>query len=88
MGDTNVHGGNMFMDEVEINLNMHGALVLDGVSTKVDDANVVTVDQSGPRQRVVQLHKKLMKPAHLHHIVGHDAVLRLNAQMRDNVLAL
>jgi hypothetical protein len=40
---------------VEINLNILGTLVLDGVDIEVDDADVVVVDQSGPRQRGVQL---------------------------------
>jgi hypothetical protein len=40
---------------VEINLNILGTLVLDGVDIEVDDADVVAVDQSGPRQRGVQL---------------------------------
>jgi hypothetical protein len=43
------------MDEVEINLNMLGALVLDGVGGEVDGVDVLTVDQSGLRQGPLQL---------------------------------
>jgi hypothetical protein len=63
-------------------------LVLDGVGGEVDDADVVTVDQSGLWQGVVQLHKPLMKPAHLHHVVGHDVVPHLSAQTGDDILML
>jgi hypothetical protein len=42
--DSNVSNGNMLMDEVEINLNMLGALMLDGVNGEVDDVDIVAVD--------------------------------------------
>jgi hypothetical protein len=48
--DTNVSDGNVLTDEVEINFNMLGALVLDEVDGDVDGTNVVIVDQSDPRQ--------------------------------------
>jgi hypothetical protein len=51
--DTNIPDSNVLADKVEINLNMLGALVLNGVSGEVDGADVVAVDQSGPRQGVV-----------------------------------
>jgi hypothetical protein len=44
-----VEDGNALADKVKINLNMLGALVLNGVGGEVDGANVVVVDQSGPR---------------------------------------
>jgi hypothetical protein len=46
MEDTNIPDGNVLTDKVEINLDMLGVLVLDGVGGEVDDANVVMVDQS------------------------------------------
>jgi hypothetical protein len=46
--DTNIPDGNTLVDKVKINLNMLGALVLNGVDREVDSADVVTVDQSGP----------------------------------------
>jgi hypothetical protein len=45
---TNVPDGNALMNKVEINLNMHGVLVLNRVGGEVDGADIVTVDQSGP----------------------------------------
>jgi hypothetical protein len=53
--DENVSDSNALTNEVEINLNMLDALMLDRVGGEVDRAGVIAVDQSGPRQRVVQL---------------------------------
>jgi hypothetical protein len=46
--DTNIPDINALVDKVEINLNMLGALVLNGVGGEVDGIDVVAVDQSGP----------------------------------------
>jgi hypothetical protein len=45
----NVSDDDALVNKVEINLNMLGALMLDGVSGEVDRADVVTVDQNDPR---------------------------------------
>jgi hypothetical protein len=42
--DSNVSNSNTLMDEVEINHNMLGALMLDGVNGEVDDVDIVVVD--------------------------------------------
>jgi hypothetical protein len=47
--DTNITDDNVLADKVKINLNMLGALVLNGVGGEVDGADVVVVDQSDPR---------------------------------------
>jgi hypothetical protein len=86
--DANAPDGNALKDKVEISLDMLGALVLDGVVGEVDGTNVVAVDQSGPPQGVVQLHKQQTKRTRRCHVVGHVAVLRLSARMRDDVLTL
>jgi hypothetical protein len=46
--DTNVPDDNTLVDKVKINLNMLGALMLNGVGGEVDGTDVVAVDQSGP----------------------------------------
>jgi hypothetical protein len=46
--DTNVSDDNALADKVKINLNMLGALMLDGVGGEVNNANIVAIDQSGP----------------------------------------
>jgi hypothetical protein len=84
----NVLDGNAHTDELEINLSMLWALVLDGVGGKVDSADVVAIDQSGLWQGVMHLHEKLTKPARLCHVVGYDTVLCLSAWMGYDVLAL
>jgi hypothetical protein len=47
--DMNFLDNNVLVDEVGINLNMFGAMVLDRVGREVDGADTVTVDQSGLR---------------------------------------
>jgi hypothetical protein len=84
----NVSDGNALADKVKINLNMLVVLVLNGVRGEVDGDDVVAVDESGPRQRVMQLHKQLTKSTRLGHAVDHGAVLRLSARTGDDVLTL
>jgi hypothetical protein len=79
MEGTNVPDGNALTDKVKINRNMLGVLVLNRIGGEVDGANTVTVDQSGPRQGTVRLHKQLSKPTCLCHVVSHSAVLHLSA---------
>jgi hypothetical protein len=43
-----ISNGDALTDEVEVDLNMLGALMLDEVGGEVDHANIVIVDQSGP----------------------------------------
>jgi hypothetical protein len=88
MYDTNIPDGNALTDKVKINLNMLDVLVLNGIGGEVDDPDVVVVDQSGPRQGAMQLHKQLLKPTRLCHTVDHGAVLRLSARTGDDVLML
>jgi hypothetical protein len=51
--NANISDGDMVADEVEINLNMLGALMLDGVGGEVDRADVLILDQGDSRQRMV-----------------------------------
>jgi hypothetical protein len=44
-----------FPDEVKVDFHVLGALMLNGVGGEVDDANIITVDEAGRIQRVVQL---------------------------------
>jgi hypothetical protein len=74
----------MLTNKVKINLNMPGALVLNGFGGEIDGADIVAVDQSDPRQGAVQLHKQLTKPTRLRYGV----VLCLSARTRDDVLTL
>jgi hypothetical protein len=55
--DVTISDGDAFVDEVEINLNMFGVLMLDEVAGEVDHIDVVVVDQGGSRQGAMQLQK-------------------------------
>jgi hypothetical protein len=48
--DTNIPDSNVLTNEVKINLSILGAVVLDEVGVEVEDVDVVTVDQGGPRR--------------------------------------
>jgi hypothetical protein len=74
-------------DEVKINLNMLGALILDGVGEEVDRADIVAVDQSGPQQGVVPAPQVVVEARTPPLRCGHSAVLCLSAQTGDDVVA-
>jgi hypothetical protein len=44
--DADITDGNMFSDEVEVDLDMLRALVLNGVVGEVDGTDIVAVDES------------------------------------------
>jgi hypothetical protein len=46
MQDADITNGNAFPEEVEVDLDMFSTLVLNKVGGEVDDADVVTVDES------------------------------------------
>jgi hypothetical protein len=47
--------GDSLSNKMKINLHMFGALMLNGVGGEVHDADVVTVDESVPRRRTLEL---------------------------------
>jgi hypothetical protein len=54
---TNFPNYDLVTDEVEINLDMLRALMLNGVGRQVDDTDIVTIDKCDAGQRGVQLHE-------------------------------
>jgi hypothetical protein len=54
---------NTVTDEMKINLNMFGSLVLDGVGRHVHGADIVTIDHCSSGRGVMELLEKLPKPA-------------------------
>jgi hypothetical protein len=82
--DADITDGNAFPNEVEVDLDMLCTLVLNGVGGEVDDADFVAVDESALWQRSMELLEELSEPTNF----GHDAILRLGARSRDDVLAL
>jgi hypothetical protein len=55
MQDVDITDDHAFPHKVEVDLNMLRALVLNGVSGEVDNADVVIVDEGARRQRGVEL---------------------------------
>jgi hypothetical protein len=53
--DTGIADGNASPDEVEVDLDILGALMLNVVGGEVDDANIVKVDESALRQQGMEL---------------------------------
>jgi hypothetical protein len=55
MEDVDLIDGYLLSDKMKINLHMLCALMLNGVGGEVHDADVVTVDESAPRRRILEL---------------------------------
>ena len=62
-------------DEVEIDLNVLGALMLNWITGHIDGADVVIVDQCSSTKRCVLLKKKLAQPSRLSDCISNDAIL-------------
>jgi hypothetical protein len=75
-------------DKMKINLHRFGALMLNGVGGEVHGTDVVTVDESAPRRRTLELMEQLAQPGGLSHAVGDGAVLGFHARPRDDHLPL
>jgi len=65
-------------DEVEIDLNVLGALMLNWITGHIDGADVVTVDQCSSTKRCVQLKKKLAQPSRLSDCISNGAILSVS----------
>jgi hypothetical protein len=88
MEDANLIDGDLFSDEVKINLHMLGALVLNGVAGEVNGTYVIAIDERTPRRRRLELQQQLAQPGGLGHTVGDDAVLGLRTGAGDDSLPL
>jgi hypothetical protein len=77
--DANITDGNMFSDEVNVDLDMLRTLVLNRVGGGVDDAYVVTVDESALGQRSMELLEELLEPTSFSHAVGPGTIHSLGA---------
>ena len=78
MKDTNITSGNPLSDEVEVDLDVLGALMLNGVGGHVDGADVVAVDQNSSTKGDVKFLEKLSQPRHLCNSIGDNAILSLS----------
>jgi hypothetical protein len=57
MHNMNFPNGDLVTDEVEINLDMLHALMLNGAGHQVDDTDIVSIDKCATGQRGVQFHE-------------------------------
>jgi hypothetical protein len=88
MEHADLTNGDLFSNEVKINLRMLGALVLNGVVGEVHNTYVVTVDERTPRRRRLELQQQLAQPGGLSHTIGDGAVLSLRTGAGDDSLPL
>jgi hypothetical protein len=72
MENVHIPDSDTHANEVEVELDMFRALVLDGVGGEVHGADVVKVDMCAPRQRTVELLEQLTKPHRLSDVIGHS----------------
>ena len=88
MKDTKITNGNPLPDEVEVNLNMLGALMLNRIGGHVDCTDVVAIYQCSAAKRGVKLLKQLAQPCGLGDTISHCAILGFNTGSGDCVLML
>jgi len=88
MQDMNITSSNLLPNEMEVNLDVLGALMLNRVGRHVDGANVVTIDQSSAPKRGMELEQELTQPRGLNNTVGHCAVLSFSTGSGGCILTL
>ena len=88
MKNTNITSGNPLANEVEVDLDVLGALMLNRVGGHVHRADVVTVDQDGSTERNVKFLEKLAQPRSLCDSTSDDAILGFCTGVRDILLPL
>jgi hypothetical protein len=77
----------MSPNEMNVDLHMFGALVLNGVG-HVDRTDVVTVYQGRLRQRSMQFSQELSKPSCLSNDISNSTVFGFSTGARNRILAL
>jgi hypothetical protein len=75
MQNTNITNGDSLSDEVKIDLNVLGVLMLHRVRGHVYGTDVVAVHQCGAPKRGMQLQEKLTQPGRFCNCVSHRAIL-------------
>ena len=75
MENTNLAESHLLTDEVDVNLDVLGTVVVDRVGCHVDNADVVTVNDCGDLQRNMKFLKELSKPTTLCDHMSNSPVL-------------
>jgi hypothetical protein len=79
---------NLLTNEVNVDLDVFGAAIVNGIGCHVDSTHVVAIDDRHRSNRQVEFLKKLSQPAALSNSVGHGPVLSLHAGPGDGSLSL
>ena len=79
---------NTIANEVEVDLDVFSALMLDGVRGHVDGADIVAEHDRSRRSRSMKLLEELADPTSLGDCVSHSTVFSLGSRTRDRVLVL
>jgi hypothetical protein len=87
MLDFDMTKSDVFTDEVEIDLDVLRALVLNWVAGHVNSADVVTKDHCGTAEGGVKLKKELTEPGGLGHGVGDSTILSFGTRTGDSHLS-
>ena len=85
--DANLPQGHLLANEVDVDLDMLGATVLDRISSHVDGANIVAVDHCSQGNRDVKFLKELPHPATFGYNMGNSPIFGLYARVGDRGLA-
>jgi hypothetical protein len=85
---TDLTDNDSLSDKMKINLNMFDALMLNEVCGEVHDADIIAVDESALRRRILELMEQQAQPGGLSHTVGDGMVLGFCAGPRDDRLSL
>jgi RNase adaptor protein for sRNA GlmZ degradation len=88
MKDTNLSKGHLFLDKVDVYLNVLHATMLDGIGRHVNSTYVITIDNSGCLHRKVQILEKLAQPAAFSDNMGHRSIFCLSTRLRNFGVAL
>lgn len=79
---------NTISNEMKVNLDVFGALMLDWIRGHVDNTDIVTEDDGSTAQRSVKLLEKLAEPTGFSDGVGDSPILRFSAGAGDCMLSL
>jgi hypothetical protein len=80
MKNSNLPQGHLLADEVDVDLDMLHAPMMDQVGCHIDSTDVVTVDNGGGVQRDMDLLEKLAQPAALGDGMGDSVILSIGAR--------
>ena len=88
MKNSNVPQRNTISNEMKVDLNVFGALVLDWIRGHVHSTDIVAEDNCSTGQGSVELLEKLAEPTSFSNGVGNASILRFGAGTGDGMLTL